>query len=74
MLRKASDNLIDLIEQMLHKDAATRITMLEVFDHPWIRKYNRKDFSENSLSSESSEEIVSEHDLDEENQQPMFNI
>lgn len=72
MLRKTSDNLIDLIEQMLGKDANSRISMLEIFDHPWIKKYNKKDYSShsNTISSDScSDEILS--DIDEP---PLFNI
>jgi serine/threonine protein kinase len=40
MLKTTSDNLIDLIEMMLHKDPEQRLTMFEVFEHPWIQKYN----------------------------------
>ena len=60
LLRKCSDDLIDLIEQMLNKDSGKRISMLEIFDHPWIRKYNRRNYSDHSSSRQS--ETCSEHD------------
>jgi len=60
LLRKVSDNLIDLLELMLNKDVSKRIAMLEIYDHPWIKRYHRKDFDdENSISdvqTESEEE------------------
>jgi len=43
LLRKTSDELIDLIEQMLHKEWGKRIDMLGIYDHPWIVKYKRRD-------------------------------
>ena len=43
LLRKTSDDLIDLIEQMLHKEWGKRIDMLGIYDHPWIVKYKRRD-------------------------------
>ena len=34
-----SDNCLDLINKMLDKDPLTRISMSEIFEHPWIAKY-----------------------------------
>ena len=48
MLKNMSDELIDLIEQMLQKDPEKRIDNLGIFDHPWIRKY--KKFTDDSDS------------------------
>ena len=42
LLRRTTDDLIDLIEQMLCKDWGKRIDMLSIYDHPWIVKYKRK--------------------------------
>ena len=53
MLKSTSDELIDLIEQMLHKDPEKRIDNLGIFDHPWIRKY--KKFAEDSDSENSND-------------------
>lgn len=46
LLKKVSDNLIDLLEQMLNKDVNQRIAMLEIYDHPWIKKYHKIDFDD----------------------------
>ena len=59
LLRKVSDNLIDLLESMLNKDETKRISMLEIYDHPWIKKYHRNEFDDSISSptvSESEEE------------------
>jgi serine/threonine protein kinase len=58
LLSKVSDNLIDLLELMLHKEVSKRIAMLEIYDHPWIKKYHRLDFSaSNSISAKTSESL-----------------
>lgn len=36
MLKKTSDELIDLIEKMLTKDPEQRIDNLSIFEHPWL--------------------------------------
>ena len=51
LLKQTPDALIDLIEAMLTKDAASRISMLEIYDHPWITKYSRRDELSSSASS-----------------------
>ena len=60
-LRKTSDELIDLIERMLLKDPNERIDMMQIFAHPWINRYKRRD--EESEPEESEESlIISEED------------
>lgn len=62
-----SDNCLDLILRMLAKDPAKRISIREILDHPWIKKYKRKkrkrewglfcsDSDESSLSGRLSDE------------------
>jgi serine/threonine protein kinase len=42
ILQKTSDDLIDLIESMLKKEATERIEVLQIFEHPWMVKYRAK--------------------------------
>jgi serine/threonine protein kinase len=42
LLYKISDDLIDLIDQMLLKDPAKRIDILRIYEHPWIIKFKSK--------------------------------
>lgn len=72
LLRKVSDNLIDLLESMLNKDVSQRLSMLEVYDHPWIKKYHRKEFDDESISEPSESE--EEHDIGSDLEPLMFNI
>lgn len=37
-LRMVSEDCIDLIMKMLEKDPSKRIEMIDVFDHPWVRR------------------------------------
>ena len=39
LLSKISDDLIDLIDQMLQKDPLKRIDILRIYEHPWIIKF-----------------------------------
>lgn len=64
LLRKTSDDLIDLLEQMLCKNMSQRIDMLGIYDHPWIIKYKRKD----EVDSEEKASITSSSDSDEPNE------
>jgi serine/threonine protein kinase len=73
LLRKVSDNLIDLLEAMLNKDVSQRLSMLEVYDHPWIKKYHRKEFDDDSIS-EPSAESEEEHEIESDLEPLMFNI
>ena len=36
--KKLSDEVIDLLQRMLRKDPAQRLTLLQVLDHPWLQK------------------------------------
>ena len=36
--KKLSDEVIDLLQCMLRKDPAQRLTLLQVLDHPWLQK------------------------------------
>jgi hypothetical protein len=49
--------------------------MLEIYDHPWIKKYHRKDYSDNSISefTPSEEDLQSDHEHEIQNKL-MFNI
>lgn len=42
LLRKTSNELIDLILKMLNKDPEERIPIIEIYEHPWIQKYRSK--------------------------------
>jgi serine/threonine protein kinase len=53
LLRKTSDEFIDLLEQMLCKNMGQRIDILGIYDHPWIVKYKRKD----EIDSEEKEKV-----------------
>jgi serine/threonine protein kinase len=55
LLRKTSDDFIDLLEQMLCKNMGQRIDILSIYDHPWIVKYKRKD----EIDSEEKEKLSS---------------
>ena len=65
MLKGVSDELIDLIEQMLDKDPEKRIDNLAIFEHPWIRKYKkfRDDYSD-SISGRSERKLSSRTNSD----------
>ena len=56
ILRKTSDDLIDLVEKMLSKDPEKRIDMIEIYEHPWMEKYRLKEekWSDEEQSSSSS--------------------
>ena len=41
-LRRMSDDLIDLILKMLHKDPYERIDVHSIYQHPWMQKYKAK--------------------------------
>ena len=56
MLRNTSNDLIDLIEQMLKKDPLERIDMIKLLDHPWILKYKLSE--ENSDFETKSEDKI----------------
>lgn len=61
ILRKTSNELIDLIERMLLKDPHERIDMMQILSHPWVEKYKLRD--EESEPEESEESvIISEED------------
>lgn len=55
MLKSTSDELIDLIDKMLKKDPDQRIDNLEIFDHPWIKKYRYNRFGDDYGSEEEDE-------------------
>ena len=65
--------MIDLIEKMLKKDAAERIEILDIFEHPWMVKYRTKaekwsdDEREESDSSSSIASNLSFENSDQEN-------
>ncbi len=42
LLQKISDDLIELLEIMLHKDPSKRIDILRIYEHPWIVKFKQK--------------------------------
>ena len=62
MLKSTSDDLIDLIDRMLKKDPESRIDNLEIFDHPWIKKYRYDRFHDDYGSEE--EEGKADCDMD----------
>ena len=41
---KVSAEYKDLINKLLVKDPEERIELIEVFDHPWVRNFQRKFF------------------------------
>ena len=55
MLKNTSDDLIDLIEKMLHKDPEQRIDNLSIFEHPWIMKYSYDRFQDDYECSDADE-------------------
>ena len=65
-LRKVSDDCIDLMEQMLHKDPVKRIEMIEIFEHPWIQKYKKRaeHWSDDDEESTPSESLEQENDTE----------
>ena len=69
MLRDTTDELIDLIDQMLCKDPVKRIAMMEVYEHPWIVKYKYKDekWSDRSANFSSSKHDSSLKSVSSEN-------
>ena len=75
LLRKVSDNLIDLLELMLDKDVSKRIAMLEIYDHPWIKRYHRKDFDDDeNCFSDVPTESEEEQEIGSDLEPLMFNI
>ena len=54
----------DLIMKMLDKDPATRISMREIFEHPWIARYKREKQYRGSIlvRAISNEDEFSEED------------
>ena len=63
LLRRTTDDLIDLIEQMLCKDWGKRIDMLSIYDHPWIVKYKRKhEMDSDDQKSDTSSSFHSDED------------
>jgi|APSaa5957512535_1039671.scaffolds.fasta_scaffold68400_2 serine/threonine protein kinase len=70
-LRKISDECIDLIEKMLHKDPNQRIDMIEIFEHPWMIKYKKldewsDDVEEEKFGTYMSDDTITENDEDDE--------
>lgn len=59
MLKNTSDDLIDLIDQMLKKDPEQRIGNLGILNHPWIKK-NR--FPDDYGSESDEQKEVKEED------------
>jgi len=71
-LKSLSENAIDLLQKMLHKDPLKRIDMIGVFEHPWMIKYERKFDGESSsgeeliqTDSESEQSLSSESNDDQ---------
>ena len=55
-----SDELIDLILQMLKKDPFERIAIRKIYEHPWMMRYK-----ENNKWSDSDDEEKKEANKDE---------
>ena len=64
MLKNTSDDLIDLIDRMLKKDPEQRIDNLEVFEHPWIKKYRCNRFPDADDYGSEEDEERAEGDMD----------
>lgn len=60
LLRKTSNELIDLILQMLDKDPEQRLGVIEIYDHPWMQRYRAK--LDNWSDSENENEIKQSSD------------
>ena len=53
--KKISPECIDFIKRLLEKDQKKRITIKEVLQHKWIRKYDINKYSEKRKSNEAGE-------------------
>ena len=62
ILQKTSDDLIDLIERMLAKDASARIEVLDIYDHPWMVKHRNRaeNWSDGEQADDSSASLESQ--------------
>jgi len=62
ILQKTSDDFVDLIEKMLTKEAATRIEVLDIYDHPWMVRYRNKaeNWSDEDNVADSSSSLESQ--------------
>ena len=63
-----SENYEDLVRSLLQYESANRITLVEVFAHPWVRHYQQQLFPDWSEASESEDATSSsdEEDSDDE--------
>lgn len=63
-----SENYEDLVRALLQYESANRITLVEVFAHPWVRHYQQQLFPDWSEASESEDATSSsgEEDSDDE--------
>lgn len=59
---------------MLDKDVSKRIAMLEIYDHPWIKRYHRKDSYDEENSSDVPTVSEEEEEIDSDLEPLMFNI
>ena len=60
LLKRTSDELIDLVEGMLEKSPLDRLDMIKIFEHPWILRYKLKDERESSSDGCSSYAVESD--------------
>lgn len=75
VLRRTSDDVIDLIEKMLCKDPAKRIDDLGIFEHPWIKQHKKStdvrwsDDDEEEHNTDGGKERSSSVSLSDKNMQ-----
>ena len=53
ILKRTSDELIDLVEGMLEKSPLDRFDMIKIYEHPWIMRYKLKGEQESASNSEA---------------------
>lgn len=58
ILKRTSDELIDLVEGMLEKCPLARLDMIRIYEHPWIMRYKLKDERESASGDASSSYAV----------------